>query len=477
MDDEFRKKLAPTYVHSFLYFDSPVNVHEYRKVVKERLCVQSRFTSVLRLQKNDANGRRILPLASVYFDQYDVEELDMEHHVKEMHCKTQGEIVEQMNSIYGGNYLPRDRPPWQFFVCNDMDDGRSVIVGCIDHTIGDGLSLLESLFSMLDDPPTTAQALSKKRASQAQIPFDVRARLFLNGICRFCCTMWFPQLISDIKTVLTMNPVVSTRARCVKDVEKLDLEQVKELKNCFPGATLNDVLCAVMAMCVRKFLEDKNDPITSTTNDLQAGFMVSLRKPCTPVSEHFGNKGSPGRFTLPLHYKDRIDCVWQTKRNIDCFKYSPEAVITYNFMSLGQEWAEDYRLLNSMTATPASSIMLSNVAGPQVPVYLIGQRVTDIMYYSSCSMSPLYLGLMSYNGKIGLNIAADPKLMADPNELGKYWKSEFNELYKEAMAKKGDSSMTMPPWSGRMRCVVSASLLVVAYGTVCGALAYKHTLA
>jgi hypothetical protein len=103
--------------------------------------------------------------------------------------------------------------------------------------------------------------------------------------------------------------------------------QVKEVKNKFPGATVNDILTAVLVMMVRRYLESVNDPILARSDSLLRGnFPINMRRNANnpSVIPEAGNNFASGAFTFDFSYKDRVDLVWRVKRQIDLIKISPQ---------------------------------------------------------------------------------------------------------------------------------------------------------
>mmetsp|Transcript_1815 Transcript_1815/g.2419 ORF Transcript_1815/g.2419 Transcript_1815/m.2419 type:complete len:93 (+) Transcript_1815:50-328(+) len=73
--------------------------------------------------------------------------------------------------------------------------------------------------------------------------------------------------------------------------------------------------------------------------------------------------------------------------------------------------------------------MLSNVPGPRNEVTICGKVVDDLQFFMFSPLG-LYLGLISYNGKVSMSIAMDSAI-GDPKELGQFWDSEFNKFAEE----------------------------------------------
>lgn len=80
--------------------------------------------------------------------------------------------------------------------------------------------------------------------------------------------------------------------------------------------------------------------------------------------------------------------------------------------------------------------LVSNVPGPQDKVHLAGQGIDDLMFFL---FSPLnvYLGIITYNGKVSVGVNFGAELNQDPAALAKHWKEAYESLYEDAMSYEG----------------------------------------
>ena len=121
---------------------------------------------------------------------------------------------------------------------------------------------------------------------------------------------------------------------------------------------------------------------------------------------------------FPFNYNARTEVVYKVKRTIDAIKVSPAPYVQ---RGLGNTLL---RVLPRNSAAEMfagfgnqTTAMLSNVMGPSKAVYVGGHKVVDIQFglYSS---NGIYLGLISYDGKVSCGITMDDTL-GDPSGLGK----------------------------------------------------------
>uniref|UniRef100_A0A7S3PJ94 Uncharacterized protein n=1 Tax=Aplanochytrium stocchinoi TaxID=215587 RepID=A0A7S3PJ94_9STRA len=108
--------------------------------------------------------------------------------------------------------------------------------------------------------------------------------------------------------------------------DQIPLDKVKEIKVKFEGATINDILLAIMTMSVRSYLEEIEDPIVKKktmfgrkASPIRGNFPVSLRDTKKPIlrNKNPTNYWTPLSFRFPFDWETGADCVWKVKTQID----------------------------------------------------------------------------------------------------------------------------------------------------------------
>ena len=74
-----------------------------------------------------------------------------------------------------------------------------------------------------------------------------------------------------------------------------------------------------------------------------------------------------------------------------------------------------------------ATALLSNVPGPQSQVYLCGSPLDDLMFYSFVPLG-VYIGVISYHGKVSTGVCCVPECEPDASQIAKHWKSAVEEL-------------------------------------------------
>ena len=295
--DNFHEEgLRPTMIQTLLFFKEPLDVAEVWEALKERLAIFPRFCSIL--QKDSSNP---LALGSVSLLEQGPETMDMEYHVEEGKGMKSMQGVNKIMDQHYETPLDTSKPLWKFYVINDMEDGHSLLLGVIDHSIADGMTLVQCLLAILDDPVDKGVTV-KRRATKApgmSPPLDVRMKVFLLGICKCIVALLAPKLLADADTAVRLKSMTNTSSKCVWATPPIETAKVKKVAAAFNGATVNDVLCAVMALCMKKKLVDIGDPIIHSGKSISGCFPVSTKDytakvccvylpVCTHVFKHVG---------------------------------------------------------------------------------------------------------------------------------------------------------------------------------------------
>jgi hypothetical protein len=76
-----------------------------------------------------------------------------------------------------------------------------------------------------------------------------------------------------------------------------------------------------------------------------------------------------------------------------------------------------------------ASLVATNVPGPQMPLYLAGSRVSELMFWVPQNGSiGIGISILSYNGKVHFGLISDAKRIADPGDVIRRFRGEFEKL-------------------------------------------------
>src|SRR6201987_4236361 len=211
---------------------------------------------------------------------------------------------------------------------------------------------------------------------------------------------------------------------------QLDLEDIKTVKNHF-GVKVNDVVMALVSGVLRKFLADRGELPDST---LVAMVPVSVHE----KSDRPGRNQVSGMFSkLETHIEDPAERLKSISEANSVAKQHSSAIGA----TLRQDWSHFaapavfgiamrvYSSTGLTEARPVHNLVISNVPGPQVPLYFLGAEV-KAMY----PLGPIFHGaglnitVMSLNGKLDVGIISCPELLPDLWDLADDFQVALEEL-------------------------------------------------
>jgi diacylglycerol O-acyltransferase / wax synthase len=411
---------------------------------------------------------------------------DIEFHLRELALPSPGtreQLGEQVARIHA-RQLDRSRPLWETYVISGLEGGRCGFYTKIHHAAIDGVSgseILETLMDLTVEPrvvqPEDRPFVPRRMPSRAslarrglrQLATDpVELLRTVPGSLRYLDQLPgatnFPgaHLISSTaglvgRLVGESSPHVGARelrpprtplngaitAHRRFSFGSVPLEDVKSVKNHF-GMTVNDVVMALTTAALRRWLLD-HDALPTTP--LVAAVPVSIRTHDQKGSN--GNQVSVMLAELPTHLADAEermqfmrDSMADAKRAFDAVPASLlqdlSALIPTALSGLAA------RALFKLATVPGLlfNLFVSNVPGPQLPLYIAGAQVEGIYPVSAVTdmTGGLNITLFSYNGSLDFGLIACREMVPDVWNLITY----LQDALAEMLALVPASSTTAP---------------------------------
>jgi WS/DGAT/MGAT family acyltransferase len=223
--------------------------------------------------------------------------------------------------------------------------------------------------------------------------------------------------------------------------DPLPLKDIKAIKN-VTGATVNDILVSALAGGLRYYLEYHGEPVEGL--NFRAFVPVNIRPP-EQLTE-LGNKFGLVLLSLPIYEEDPLERLMEVRRRMAALKNTPEAVVAFGILgAMGLTPLDVQRVIVQLFAMKATAVM-TNVPGPQIPLYMAGAELTDIMFWVPQSgRMGLGTSILSYADKVYLGVAADTGLIPDPEKIIEGFQHEYEELMQLArMAETMDDARNNP---------------------------------
>ena len=210
------------------------------------------------------------------------------------------------------------------------------------------------------------------------------------------------------------------------------LDEFKEVKNAF-GATINDVVLGVVSGGLRKYLEIHGEDVDHLK--LKALVPVSLRDEKQKTA--LGNVLSTMLVPLPVDEPFPAARMRKAKANIDRIKKSKQALgADILLKAVGFSPATLHAMVARASLRQMNyNTIVTNVPGPQVPLYCLGCKLVDAMPIAFL-YEGMYLAtaIFSYMGRINFGYIADRHAFPDPDKLGECMEESFAELLEVARA-------------------------------------------
>ncbi|ORV66639.1 diacylglycerol O-acyltransferase [Mycobacterium gastri] len=348
--------------------------------------------------------------------------------------------------------LDRRRPLWEMWVIEGVAGtdchhrGRIGIMTKVHHAAVDGVTGA-NLMSQLCTTEADAPAPDPVDGVGGGTGWQIAA----GGLVRFAARPLqlanvMPQTVSSvISTVLrareglTMaRPFAAPRTVFNASISgrrnigyaELDLEDIKTVKNHF-GVKVNDVVMALVSGVLRQYLAERNALPDSS-------LVASV-----PVSVH-GKSDRPGRNQVSAMFASLHTEIADPVERLRAIAQANSAAKGHSSAigaTLLQDWSQFaapavfgiamrvYARTRLTESLPVHNLVVSNVPGPQVPLYLLGCQVKS-MY----PLGPIFHGsglnitVMSLNGKLDIGLVSCPELLPDLWEMADEFAIAMEEL-------------------------------------------------
>ena len=370
----------------------------------------------------------------------DDEHFDLTYHVRHTALPAPGGD-EQLRALAGRIYsqrLDRTRPLWEIWVVEGLQDDKVALVTKVHHCMIDGISgvdLLKVTLSPLaddtiEDPdefeprpaPSSLELLRDEAIRRARLPLEATKSLAgfvesskdvadevrhrVGAMIDSARSGWF----SNASRTPINDPIGPNRRIAFHDTE---LDRVKGIKNAL-GGTVNDVVIAVVAGAVRSFLaEDRGVDVS----DLDFRVMVPVSIRDDDQQGELGNQVTMWLIDLPIDEPDATDRLARVREATSHLKDTDQA-LGAAMLTQTASWTPG-TLLSVAARVAAGTVRpfnmtVTNVPGPQIPLYLLGARMT-----ANYPMVPLWanhgigVALFSYDGRMYWGVNSDWDLVPD----------------------------------------------------------------
>ena len=377
-------------------------------------------------------------------------EVDYCNHIKTVSVKSEKEMMAECDRISQLDLGEYDgvKPLWVFQKVINEGTGLSGLLIRIHHVIGDGISLVNAMSSILTDEdgvPLNMNVPDGKMSQKDSGKDEVREHSPLPSL--FQMAKSFLEIVSlptsRYDTKILFSPNSSNKLRMTKKRKSIvfptvRLDFIKSLKN-KAEVTVNDVLLSILTGAIKRYCANRGDPSmkgaeASKLLNNRCLMPVSLPRPLKQYSDpatalrNFWVMVSVPLPLSPLTARDRLKVC---HANTLLVKKSPTAVIQMYLQNLLPKILPQF--LQQKTAFDIFSrhtLVFSNVPGPSKLISMCGEQIVGMQILFPNILTNVIL--ISYAGSIYFNMNMDDDdTPGAEEELPKYYLEELTELAKE----------------------------------------------
>ena len=356
--------------------------------------------------------------------------------------------------------LDMSRPPWEMYIIEGLDNVQSVPPGSFavlskyHHAAIDGASGVEIVSGLHDltlapearqgpvpvvrAVPSNLHLLARSAVNNVRLPMHLasvlaRSRPELN---------WLPRRREPEERRYEPAGESIPKTRFNRPVSPhrvftgcaLELADFKSIRKAVVGVTINDVILAISAGALRKYLQDKNE---LPAEPLVAAVPINTRTEAD--RDLAGNVVAAMSVALQTQLTDPLERLAAIRDLTAREKTTEKAVSARRMTDINHHLpattlAMASRLISATglmhRTRPVFNLVITNVPGPQIPMYQCGAELI-----ATWGCGPLLdgVGLIisahSYNGKLFLCATSCRDIMSDPEEFADCMRASFDELY------------------------------------------------
>ena len=366
-------------------------------------------------------------------------DFNLEYHVRHTALPAPGseEQLLLLASRIASQRLDRSKPLWEMWLVEGLSDGRFAVISKTHHALVDGISgvdLASVLFDSQPEPEPPDDSLEPWRPRPEPSPAELAlagargaVRTTAGIVTRAIGAGTRPatsiNLLRDAMEGLGelvwagLNPAPETPLNVTIGphrrfaVVRQQLADYKEVKDALSG-TVNDVVLTVVAGALAGWLRSRG--IRTEGLEMRALVPVSVRG--AGQRGELGNRLTVMRGPLPVYIEDPVARLRVVRHAMNGLKESKQAVgaatlAAVNNLAPPTILAQASRLNFS---TRLFNLLVTNVPGPQLPLYVLGRRLDDLFPLAFLPEDhALAIAIMSYNGGLNYGLLGDYDAMPD----------------------------------------------------------------
>ncbi|MBW2268891.1 MAG: wax ester/triacylglycerol synthase family O-acyltransferase [Deltaproteobacteria bacterium] len=388
-------------------------------------------------------------------------DFNLDYHIRHTSLPRPGNLAQlkRLSARIMAQPLDLTKPLWEMWLVEGLEGDRFAVISKIHHCMIDGAAgqdLAQILHNTEPDQTTLGEPL----------PFEPRpaptdAELMRDEAMRYASLPLraFRNLTAALSEVDELQRSFGTRARTIVDMMRsmrevpaktllnepvgphrrfdwldMPLADVKAARRAL-GCTINDLVLAIVSGAVREFLLGRGECLDAA--DFRIAAPVSIRS--EDERGKLGNRVSQWFVRAPIDEADPLERLRHICALTEELKASKQALDADLIMAMA-EWTPTVLLtLASRSASGSApyNMMVTNVPGPQFPLYLLGAKMEAL--YSQVPIADctaLGVALVSYDGKLCWGFNADFEIVPDLDAFVRCIENAFAELVGAVAARE-----------------------------------------
>jgi diacylglycerol O-acyltransferase len=376
---------------------------------------------------------------------------------------------EQLRNIAGRLFsqaLDRSKPLWELWLVQGLERNRFALVTKTHHALVDGVAgvdIATVLFDLKPVPepiepdrdwvprpsPSAAELAARGIVEAGEAPFKLAGRAIRAAGHPRQTTRKVADAgealaevawnLSNPSPDVPLNVDIGSHRRFAW--ARAELADFKRIKDAL-GGTVNDVVLTVVSGALRGWLRSRGVKLAGL--DLRALVPVSIRS--EDDQGQLGNRIAAMRGPLPVYIGDPVKRLEVVRRAMDGLKESKQAlgaevISRFNDFAPPTLLAQASRLNFS---TRLFNLIVTNVPGPQIPLYVLGRELQDIFPVAFLPENhALAIAIISYNGSMDFGLLGDYDAMDDIETIATGLSESLAELLSAAEMAEADSRVSM----------------------------------